>query len=265
MDKEPHLNLLKIAGGISTFSGIGHGLFYLFKKFTNDKTKSLKLTPWLERFIEEVKSKLKENKQKFLKIETIALVINLLSEIEEYLYLKECISLEERRLLLIESPKEYEAAVFESLKQHEKYFSVAKNFLSKQLGINFDAIIECINCCNIKEFKMILDENQFEYDDLPDVDKEILKKAFILYSNQKIQQEKVSENLLLIAKANSEFYKVAVEIQNLNKFLLKDTIYREYGINEKYFYQLIKKNDLLNDKQIKNFREIEKDLKSKTR
>jgi hypothetical protein len=265
MNKQPHLNLLKIAGGISTLSGISHGLFSLFNKFTEDKTNSPKLTPWLESYIEEVRVKLKGSKEQFLKKETIACVVNLLSELEEYLYLKNCMSLEDKRILLIESPKEYEAAVFECLECHEKYFAIAKNFLKKRLSINFEAILDCVNSNNMKEFKILLEENQKEFDDLPNIDKEIVKKAFIVYCNQQMHHEKVSENLFLISKADPDFYKVAMEIHNLNKFLLKDTMQREYGINEKYFYQLLKKNDLLNDSQIINFREIEKDLKSKTR
>jgi hypothetical protein len=249
MDKMPHESLLKVAGGISTFSGISHGLMYLFNLFT-----SKDLSPWLEEYIDDANIKIKNKGKKILPIETVAFITNLLSEIEEYLYLKDYSDLENKRLNIMDNHKLYENAVYKSLENHEKTFKIAKNILDKRLNIDSSVLYDVIRSLDHIELKILLENNQKNYADLPTIDAQKFKRIYLMYCEQLKQKQKISESLLQMSNFKSEYKEVAIEINNLNKYILKDSILKEYGINEKYFYQLLRDKKLLEDTEIKKTR-----------
>jgi hypothetical protein len=231
---------------------LGYGAYYIFKKRRNDG-----LSAWLEEYINEVSDKLATNKDSPLTIGTFTSLMNLITEIEEYLYNKEYSGLEKKRLQVLKDSDEYQKSVNESIEKHEIMFNKAKDILKKRLNVDCDTLPLLISeKSKDKNYVGFLERNQKNYIDLPILDKETVKNAYMFYVSQSIQKEKVSKNILNFPNFRPEYKDIVLDIYILNKYLLKDYVFNEYGINEKHFYQLLLKHDLLSDPEILGQREI---------
>jgi hypothetical protein len=245
--------MLKIAGGI-LLSAIGYGLYKFFNK---NKIIPEKLNNWLEEYIIQVNLKLKNNPGQELSFDSLASIMNLITEIEDYLFNRDYNEIEKIRISFLNDPAKYEEEVEKVLELHEKTFRKAIEIVENRLNISYSQIQHNFGSisCN-KDYLNALENNQKDYENLPHIKKEDLKKAFLFYAEHAIQKEMASKNLLTLPNIKNEFKDIVLDVFILNKYLLKDTLEKEYGINEKYIYQLLRKYDLLKDPEIIELRDV---------
>lgn len=233
-----------LAGAITAV--IGSGLFYLYKQVKRNK-----LNSWLDEYIEEVDKKIKSQSGGPLSLETIANIINLVTEIEDYLYYKDYSHVEQARMDLLKK-EGYEVAVVQSIELHEKTFNRAKMILQKRLNVNLEELKEIFTQQGGKtELKDLLEKTKRPYLSIPVVDKDTVKNAYIYHVAQLIQYDKVDKNNQQLVKIKPEFREMAMHIYYINKYIAKDTLMAQYGLEDKYFPQLLTFHNLLEDKDIK--------------
>jgi hypothetical protein len=249
-------SFILFSGALALASAVGYGVYNYYHK-----SKSEKLNKWLEDYIKEIEPKIKAEQETSLSPVTIASIVNLVTEIEEYLYLRDYSDIELKRISKLKT-QEYESAVNQTIELHEKTFLRASKIVEKALNVNINDLKEILDQqTDSKKLRELIEVNQKDYEQyLPKIEKETLKKAFLAYSAQLIQQDKVVKNMFNFAKLRPEFREKAIDIFNLNRYVLKDSIQKEFNINEKYFYQLLVKHDLLNDSEVKAQRDFLKNL-----
>ena len=86
------------------------------------------------------------------------------------------------------------------------------------------------------------------------------KKAYLYYASQLGQLDKVDKNNMNLVQLRPEFKELTLHIYFLNKYIVKDTIKSTYGIDEKYFTQLLTLHDLMEDPEVKAVRSEIKNL-----
>jgi hypothetical protein len=242
-----------VLGGAILASAFG-GAFQYFKKWKKDE-----LNSWLEEYIKSVDEKLQKHKQgnQPLTVETICSIINLVAEIEEYLYVKDYSLLETNRISLFKNDN-YENSVMNCISAHEKTFQRANKVIEKRLKVSINELQanleelsgESISDKNAIKELLRYSKKNFPCENLPKVDKDTLKKAFLHYANQIEQLHKVDLNNLNIAKIKPEFKEIALHVYLVNKYILKDSLKLNYGIEEKYLNQLLTIHGLDQDSDV---------------
>jgi hypothetical protein len=247
-------NNLYLLGGFALIAA-SRGVFKLYQNYY----KSDNLNSWLEEYIKEVEEKLQslKNNDQPLNVETICHVINLVAEIEEYLYMKENSHLENTRISLMKTDG-YENAVMECIAAHEKTFQRANKIIEKKLKLNINELQANLEELSgqsssdkqsVKELLKICKKN-YPLNILPKITKEKLKEAYLYYTKQIEILHKVDLNNLNITKIKPEFKEVALHVYLVNKYILRDTLKEEFGIEEKILNQLLIIHELDKDPQI---------------
>jgi len=249
--KISYAKIFTIAGGF-IIAGLGQILYLTYSNRSLDK-----LSTWLENYIDDFKKKLKENLKNPFTIDNIAGIVNLITEIEDYLYSRDNPNLEGIRMSYLNDSIRYEQAINQELELHEKAFTKAIQIVERRLEINFiDLQEKFINYKNNKEFTMALEKNQKNFETLPQIEKDLFRKAYLSYTENAIKKEMFSKSLLTFPNLKHDHKDIVLDVYILNKYLLKDNLEKEYGFKEKYIYQLLRKHELLNDPEIISRREV---------
>lgn len=248
ISKENKMYLLKTVG-ITTL--IGGGIYFFYKKVKEIRQNTL--SQWLEEYVKEAKIKLLNSKDNVINIETISFIFNLVTEIEEFLYYNENKNIEEKRLSAF-STKDYEDIVIECLEIHEQTLERAKQIVNKRLNIDIDELQSSLESYKDKPYlKQLIQTNRKPYrpEQLPKLSKDIVKQGFMHYSSQIILHDKIDKNNINLAKSKPELKDSTLQVYFVNKYILKDYLKFNYGIEEKYFIQLLDMHDLNQDTEVK--------------
>lgn len=246
-------NKLFLLGGFAVITAFG-GIFKLYQNYKKDK-----LNTWLDEYVNEIEEKLQslKNNGQALGIEIICDVINLVAEIEEYLYMKENCNLEKSRISVMKTDA-YENTVMDCISAHEKTFQRANKIIEKKLKLNINELqanLEELYGKNGNDKQSVKDllkicKKIYPLEDLPKIEKEKLKEAYLYYSKQIEILHKVDLNNINITKIKPEFKEVALHVYLVNKYILRDTLKEEFGIEEKILNQLLILHDLDKDPDI---------------
>jgi hypothetical protein len=244
--KNPKNRPYVIAGAVILGSSLLTGIYFLYKKLTK-----LKLNQWLEEYFDEIQQKIKLLNGEPLSIEIIAYIHHLLKEIQDYLVQKNYPDLEEERIELLNHHKEYEAAIFDTMEAQEGYYRKATKLIEQKLGVKFEDIQKVMQNADRKELGKCMEACRKPYYDVPKVDKELVKKAYLQYVDGTKKQMYLSQQQLALMSQNPEYQETAMKIIFTNKYLIQDSLKKKYGIDEKYLSQLVREHNLLDDEQIK--------------
>lgn len=228
------------------------GLFYyLYKRLTK-----VQLSPWLEEYINELAEQVKKADQdKPLPLELIAFILNLLEEVEEHIYKNENPDLDTERQNALVDKKLYEELVYETILLREQCLDKARKIVEGRLNVSIHNLQEIMAQSDKAKLKTLLKENKKTYGTLPDVNSELLKKAYVEWVRTSIVHDRIAMKNFEAARYNPDYRTIAYEMLVFNKFLLKDKIAKDYKIEEKYFDQLLVKHNLLQDEEIRACKE----------
>ena len=243
---------LYLYGGIALGSLLVYASSWLLKKF-----KSVKVSPWLEEYFSDIKDQYKELKNKKLTAEFIGSVMNLSTELQTYLFANDHADLENDRVKNINNEKVYEELVAESVELHEKYYMASSDLIKSKTGIDMGELGQSLSTYDQKEIKDATKTQRKDYYDseLPLIEKDKLKEAYILYAKTYTQHARISSEQMVLAQRKPEYQEIAFKTIFQNKFLLKDMIKSKYGIDTKYLEQLLKKHELLDDNEVRYYYE----------
>jgi hypothetical protein len=224
---------------------IGTGLYFVYKRVSKER-----LNKWLEEYIQEIEKEIEEQKKDILSIKTIIKIFNLITLIEDFLYNKDYESYEAERLKLFKTDS-YEDSVLQCLDRHEICFKRAKIIVERRLKVNILDINEAINKHPANEIKRLLESTKRPFPEIPITDRETLKKAYLQYSRTLIEHDKINKNNILLSQAKPGLSEMTKRIFIINKYVAKDYLKINYGIDEKYLGQLLEACNLLDDEEIK--------------
>lgn len=234
-----------IAGGVGISILLG-GIYYYWKKVSK-----VKLNPWLEEYFKEVQE-MKKNSKGEICVELIGHIFQLISEVEEFLYLGENKDLEEARIVHVDSEKDYRALFSETMEARTEFYEKAQSLVESRLGISIAQIEqEGLSKLNSPEDKAKLRNARKKYDDVPEVAQANLREAFKYFvTHKKINDHRAQEQQYM-ASINPEYKTKAMAAIYLAKNKLQDEIRAKYKFDDKYFDQLLEKHGLLSDPEIK--------------
>lgn len=261
---------LYITGGIALGSLLIYVGLWMKKKF-----KKVTLNKWFDEYLNELKEMQKEvdlksnNKDNLntisnknnLPINLLAFAMNLITELQSYLFNKENEHLELERIKNLNNEEEYERLVTETVEVHESYYETARNIIYSKTGVNLKNVNEMLSNIDQREFKEALNTQKKDYfkEDLPTISIEKLKEAYVFYAKTFAKHTRIANEQTTIMKKRPEYQEIAFKTIFQNKFLLKDMVKQKYNIDTKYLDQLVKEHDLVNsDSEIAYFYEMNK-------
>jgi hypothetical protein len=234
-----------IIGGLCIISVLSLGFYYFLKK-----KRKIQLSHWIEEYSKEIEGALAANKEN-LSVETIVSIFKLCSELEDYLYLNENHDLELERLDKINEKEVYEHLVYETEKRKDKCTTEAVEYLEQRLGISFNRLYEILKDVDKKEITRNNSNCEKLYNNLPIVTKQKLRDAYKEYVQSVLTCNDVMKKQLGIVERDPKYESTAMKIIHLNRYLMEDTIRKNYGIRPKYFNQLLNEHRLLDEPEIK--------------
>lgn len=244
---------LYISGGLALSSLMYYGMSWIISKF-----RRVGLNLWLEEYLTEIKDEFREVKARnAYNVGFVASCMNVVGEIQSHLYSQENEDLEKERKANYGDPKNYENLVMETIENHEKYFPIAADILYKKTGIDLEAIKDHMQKVDQIEFRlaMVNDKKPYYDSDLPVLDKIKLKEVYIKYAKTFIQHSRITQEQMAIMQRRPEYQEIAFKTIFQNKFLLKDMIEIEYGVDTKYLNQMVVKEKLLEDSEVSYYYE----------
>ncbi len=242
---------LYITGGLALGSVLIYSIRWMLQRFKNTK-----LTPWIEEYLGEVKERYKELNKK-PNVEFVAYIMNLSTELQQYLFSIDHSDLENERIKNINNEKAYEDLVAETVELYEKYYLAASGIIKSRTGIDMDQFGQTLQGFDQREIKEASKTQKKDYfeTELPLIDKDKLREAYIFYAKTYTQHARIASEQMVLAQRKQEYQEIAFKTIFQNKFLLKDLIKSKYGIDQKYFDQLIKNSGLLDDNEIRYYYE----------
>jgi hypothetical protein len=239
---------LYVTGGIAISTLILYGVKWVFSKL-----KKITVNTWLEEYMAEMKEKYTTIKnKKMFPVSFLAHAMNLITEVQNYLYAQDHQDLENERKKNFGNEKLYEELVMETVEVHEKYYFSANSLITEKTGIDMEEIKNQLQTVDQREFKVALMEDKRPYyeSELPKIDKIKLKEVYIAYAKTQAQHSRIATEQMILMQKKPEYQEIAFKTIFQNKFLLKDMILIKYGIDTKYLNQLIDKHNLLEDSEI---------------
>jgi hypothetical protein len=245
---------LYITGAIALGTAAIYTFSYLLKKF-----KTITLNKWLDEYLSEIKDQFREVKNKEIYPEQFtASVMNLVNEIQNFLYMKENSDLEKERIGKLGDDKLYEEAVSQTVETHEKYYLDANSVIKSKTGIDVEKIkseqLPKVSQFEFKKFLMSEKKNYFP-EDMPKLDKSRLREAYIFYAKTYTQHARISAEQMSIMQTRPEYQEVAFKTIFQNKFLLKDLITTKYGVDSRFLTQMVVESGLLEDSEVNYYYE----------
>lgn len=240
--------VLFISGALALGSILAYSSSWLLSKL-----KKASISPWLEEYLQESKEMYKELKgKKTLPVNFIAFNMNLITELQQHLFTQENSELENERMKNIGNEQAYEELVGETIEVHERYYQAASNIIKSKTGINMDDVRAMLGSVDQREMKEAMNTERRLYNEseLPSVSKEKLRESYIIYAKTFTQHARIAADQMVLMQKRPEYQEIAFKTIFQNKFLLKDLIKSKYGFDTKYFEQLIKKHNLLEDSEI---------------
>jgi hypothetical protein len=244
MDDNKKKLLTYLGGGAIAAFAVGT-LYYFWKR-----NSEVKLNEWLEEYIKEVEVMLKNNQGKELTLEIIGHIFQLITEIEDYMYLLKNTDLEEDRLAAIDNEKEYRLIFAETMEVRNEFYEKGAAVVEKRLGISMGAMDEILKKYDPAESKEIIRKARKPYKELPKVSIEKVRDGFIYFVKQKKINEKAAQEQLYMMKMNPDYRTRAMASIYYMKNRLKDEIKAKYGIEDKYLELLIEKYELQKDSEV---------------
>ncbi len=243
---------LYITGGLA----LATALIYVSKSIYN-KFQKTELSSWLEDYISDVIEKTKENKNYGQSIDFISFVMNLSNELQSYLLKRQNPDLEEERIKNINNEKAYEELVAETVELHEKSYHEASLIIKKRTGVDLENLSQALQNFERRQIQEATRTQKKSYydKDLPLVEVEVLKEAYIFYAKTFTQHTRIAAEQMTLAQRRPEYQEIAFKTIFQNKFLLKDLIKSKFGFDSCFFEDLIRKYGLLEDSQVKYYYE----------
>jgi hypothetical protein len=237
--------ILYYLGGGILLSAVTAGAYFLWKKLTD-----VKLSPWLEEYLEEAKERISKEKDQKYSIETIAFLINLLTEIDDYLFQLNYSFLDEDRLEAFEHKQIYTQLCMQTIETKNEMYLKAQDYIEKALKINMKSIDEILRTQEFRNYKEAMKTCKKRYYKLPEIDKEKLKEAYLSYAKNKMLFQNFEQEQVYIMSRNPEYKMNAMVNIAFYQTKIKDELMIKYKIEEKYLEQLIEKHDLLKDAEV---------------
>lgn len=237
---------LFISGGIALSSLLLSASMWLFRKY-----RKVTLNSWLDEYINDVKEDLKESNKEKIPLSTIASIMNLINEIQSFLFLKYHSDLEEDRKNSMDNEKLYEQLISETVELGEQYYQEASNILENRLGVNMEGLRMQMSNEDPKEIKEAMNKKR-DYDDkeLPEISPDKLKEAYVQYAKTYSTHSRIAAEQMAIMNQRPDYQEIGMRTIFTNKYMLNDTIKRKYNVETKYLSQLLRKHGLLNDPEI---------------
>ncbi len=225
------------------FATVG-GLYYVWKKLSK-----IKLNPWVEDYLNEIELMLK-NKKDEIPLEAIGHIFQIITEVEEVLYLEQNSDLEEERVLSIKNEMRYRLLFAETMETRNEFYEKATKYVEKRLNISLAKIDEILKRHSPAETKNIIKNAKKAYPNVPNVPTSVLREAYIYYAKQKKLNDQFAQEQMLLLQINPDSQARVMANIYFTKNKLKDEIKAKYGFEEKYFDQLIEKHELLKDSEV---------------
>lgn len=241
-----------VAGTLALGTIIVAGGYYLYRKLTK-----VHLNSWLEEYIKEVTEELQQNKVNPIPLKLAAKILNLFSETQDYLYMCSHSDLESERIEAINSRRDYEELVSDTIEHRERYFLKAQKIIEARLNVSIEEVQKIIT----ESDKLLVREifatakKPYRISDLPQVEKETAKNAYIYYVKMLINNYRINREQVMLMNRNPEMKDRIMMIYITNEYILKDNLKKQYKIEEKYLNQILTLHNLDNDEEIVNWRE----------
>jgi len=246
--------LYVISGGALVSLAVS-GLYYFWKRLSKPK-----LSAWVEEYMNEIEVMLKERKDGHISVEAIGHIFQVITEVEENLYVHQNADLEEERVDAIGRDQQYRLLFAETMETRNEYYEKATKYVEDRLKISIGELDEVLKKFSPKETKDILKKAKKKYTDVPEVKQSAVREAFIYFVKQKKLNEKFSQEQIYIMNLNPEHRNRAMANIYFIKNKLKDEIKAKFGFDEKYLDQLVEKHDLLKDSEVLYYHEELKSL-----
>ena len=214
MDKNNFFNKYKyyiIVGGAAIVTSLGYGLYCLFTGSSSNHS----LSKWLEEYAKFIEGKL--SKETKISMESIAYVINFISELEEYYFASENPNLENERLAELDNTDKYkyEELIFKTMESTDKMFHEAVNYVESRFGYtmsDLNALIHESARNGQSAFRELSTKCKFPYDkaDYPRLEREDLKKIYLEFQNGLIGNSEEVTRELTIGQANPQYQEMVM-------------------------------------------------------
>lgn len=241
---------LFIFGGLALSSALVYISKWLLAKY-----KKVTLNEWLNEYLQEIKGDYEKEKKNQYSVPFIAKCMNIVQEIQEYLFQKDFPGLEQERIKNLSNTKEYENLINESFETQEPYYKTAMKVLYDATQIDMEDVQQFMQSVDQNEMKKEMEENKKPYydKDLPEISPSLLKEAYITYAKTQSEHSRKAAEQMLIMQRKPEYQEIGFKTIIQNKYLLKDLIKSKYHVDSKYLNQLIKKHNLLEDQEVQYY------------
>lgn len=242
---------------------LSHIGYYLYNKFFS---KNIQLSQFLEEYFLEAETKLQN--EPTLSKNTVAFIINLFFELEDFIFITENRDLETERVDLLSKnlSEEYEKSLKTTIQMHEESTAKATQLLEQRLKISMDIMQQKYSKFDKKEISELMRKNRKKYYHLCDnsedseykkemLNKKKVKDAYLEWGRINKERDETSKKLFLFSTQNQNFEAFALQLFMLNKYFVKDKIYTKYGIKSKHFNDLLTEFQLDDDKEVKEMKE----------
>lgn len=233
-------------------SATGILLYFVYKKM-----KTVKLTKWMEDYIEEIQILIKNEKFTQLSLETISKIFHLQKEIADYFFENEFYEIEDKRLDAFNSPYSsmYDMYVSETVQAYNECLEKAKKLLEKSLSLKFKQIEKIKENSDQMRVHYVFKRYRKLYYTLPNINKTKLIECYINYAiYRKKTYYKDIEDMKKMKIFHHHSITAAMNIYR-NKYKLKDEIKVAYNLDYKYLDQLVKYHNLTDIPKIRYFYE----------
>ena len=235
--------LLVISGIIALSSLIATGFYYFYYR------RNITLSKWLEKYAVFIEDLLKKEKNK-LNIETVAYIINFMSELEDFLFRQDYSELESERIQHLDNPEVYEEFVYKTREGQDKIFHEACKYTEIRFNYSMIDLKEVIDKSlrNKKnKWRVIHSRNKFPYfkEDLPVIDTKTLREAYIEYVKSVNSNADLISREVIHMENNPDYFEEGNRMIYLIKYRSKDLLKSKNKFEDKYFDSMIANDKVL--------------------
>lgn len=229
-----------LAIGITTlFSSLAIYLWYRYRKSI--------ITKSFEKRLLLIKTKFQDSK--ILNEEICFTIENLIIDLADFFYFRDYINQETLRNDLLDiHDQEYEEICFETLKLQSECIDKAHRYLLSYTGINYEDVRRVIKM-NRMNYLTLKQKYRSISEDIPIVDKKIVKEAYIFFADKIHKVKSDARNIVDLRNQDEkdEMYKSMI----IDTFRVKDRLQQLYNIDERFLSDLLDKHELRADEEIK--------------
>lgn len=222
--------------------------YFLFKRFRKNH---LPLN-FINR-CKDIKAKYDALEKKELNEEIVFTVLNIFVDVADYFYFRDHAYLENLRLACLDYPEheaEYRDLSVESMQYQHESMERARRIISQLTGFNISKIEEFKNKSK-GNHKDLMNKYRVRKDDTPKIERNIVKEAYIYYTDEYFRFTHESERKMMECQADPQRQHEYFEFHVNESYKIKDRLKERYSIDDRFIEDLLDVHNLREDIEIK--------------